>query len=174
MSANMPATAFIGLGSNLGDAVRNVIQARELLQQFAAEPIVSSSLWRSEPIDCPPGSASFVNAIVCLVPLPGLTPLSLLRELQRIEKDFGRAPKKVLNEPRPLDLDLISFGDAILATPELVLPHPRAHQRRFVLEPLAEIEPELVLPGFTRTVQQLLDELGAEQSITRVATLPPQ
>jgi 2-amino-4-hydroxy-6-hydroxymethyldihydropteridine diphosphokinase len=82
-----------------------------------------------------------------------------LAKLQALEKEFGREPKKVLNEARPLDLDLIAFGNHTCVTPRLTLPHPRATQRRFVLEPLAEIAPDLVLPGQTRTVKELLAEL---------------
>ena len=81
---------------------------------------------------------------------------------RELEKKFGRQPKKVLNEARPLDLDLIAFGQETRATPELTLPHPRAHLRPFVLQPLAEIAPDLVLPGRTQTVAQLLEEINGE------------
>ena len=72
-----------------------------------------------------------------------------------------------MNEPRPLDLDLIAFGGEVRATPELILPHPRAHLRRFVLQPLGEIAPEFMLPGQTRTVMQLLQTLDTSEQITR-------
>lgn len=97
--------------------------------------------------------------MVGLVPRAGETPELLLASLKSLEKKFGRRRKQVLNEPRPLDLDLITFGEETRHTPELVLPHPRAHQRRFVLEPLSEIAPRLVLPGQKRTVSQLLEGL---------------
>jgi 2-amino-4-hydroxy-6-hydroxymethyldihydropteridine diphosphokinase len=99
-------------------------------------------------------------------PLPSETPESLLRKLQTLEREFGRKPKKVLNEPRPLDLDLISFGSEVRTTKELVLPHPRAHQRRFVLAPLAEIAPHLVLAGQTETVTELLGGLRGDEAQT--------
>jgi 2-amino-4-hydroxy-6-hydroxymethyldihydropteridine diphosphokinase len=101
----------------------------------------------------------FVNAVVGFMPCEGETPESLLTKLRALEMEFGRQPKKILNEPRPLDLDLIAFGSESRATKELTLPHPRAHLRRFVLQPLSEIAPELVLPGQSKTVAQLLREL---------------
>ncbi len=131
----------------------------ERIQELAEGPILKSSLWQSTPVDCPPGSPMFVNAVVGLMPRTGETPESLLLKLQTLEKEFGRRPKKVWNEPRPLDLDLIAFGGEIRTTKALTLPHPRAHTRRFVLHPLSEIAPELVLPGQTQSVAQLLERL---------------
>jgi len=87
--------------------------------------------------------------------------------MQDLEKVFGRAPKKIINEPRPLDLDLIAFGQEIRNSPELILPHPRAHLRRFVLQPLSEIAPELVLPGQGKTVAELLAGLPPDDSMKR-------
>jgi 2-amino-4-hydroxy-6-hydroxymethyldihydropteridine diphosphokinase len=85
-----------------------------------------------------------------------------------LEKEFGRAPKTVLNEPRPLDLDLIAFGNELRNSPELILPHPRAHLRKFVLQPLSEIAPGFVLPGQGMTVSQLLAEISSEEIVTRL------
>ena len=162
------ALAYVALGSNLGESRRIVLDAIARLQDFSAGPIQKSSPWQTIPVDCPPGSPHFVNAVVALAPLPGETPESLLKKLRRLETKFGRAPKKVLNEPRPLDLDLIAFGDATRNTPELVLPHPRAHLRRFVLQPLSEIAPDLILPGQTQTVAELLAGLAENESVTRL------
>jgi 2-amino-4-hydroxy-6-hydroxymethyldihydropteridine diphosphokinase len=148
--------AFIALGSNLGDSAGNVLRAMTRLEAFSKHPILKSSLWQTEPVDCPPGSPNFVNAIVGLVPFADETPESLLLKLQALEKEFCRKPKKIHNEPRPLDLDLICFGNETRASKELTLPHPRAHQRRFVLGPLAELKPDLILPAQTKTVAQLL------------------
>jgi 2-amino-4-hydroxy-6-hydroxymethyldihydropteridine diphosphokinase len=97
--------------------------------------------------------------MVGLRPFPVETPQFLLRRLQELEKEFGRRPKKIPNEPRVLDLDLIAFGSQIVNSPELVLPHPRAHLRRFVLEPLNEIAPDFVLPGQKKSVRELLSSL---------------
>jgi 2-amino-4-hydroxy-6-hydroxymethyldihydropteridine diphosphokinase len=151
--------AIIALGSNLGDSAKVLGDTMMRLQQLSDEKILKSSLWQTSPVDCPPHSPKFVNAIVAIRPRPDETPESLLAKLQALEKTFGRTPKKILNEPRPLDLDLIAFGSAIRSTPELQLPHPRAHQRRFVLQPLAEILADWVLPEQTKTVLELLTEL---------------
>ena len=131
----------------------------ERLQELSEHPLLKSSLWRTAPVDCPPGSPGFVNAVVAFVPRQGATPESALARLQQIEREFGRKPKQVLNEPRPLDLDLIAFGSETRAGQELTLPHPRSHQRRFVLQPLSEIAPDLILPGQKKTVSQLLGDL---------------
>ncbi len=119
-------------------------------------------------MDCPPGSPQFVNAVVGLVPRSGETPESLLEKLQELESQFGRTPKKVLNEARPLDLDLLAFGDEVRSTPILTLPHSRTHLRRFVLEPLAEIAPELILPGQKVTVAKLSRELTSAEVVRKL------
>jgi 2-amino-4-hydroxy-6-hydroxymethyldihydropteridine diphosphokinase len=155
----MQNVAYVALGSNIGDARENVLKAIERLQKFSERPLEQSSLWKTTPVDCPPGSANFVNAVVALVPPAEETPELLLNKLQALEREFGRVPKKVMNEPRPLDLDLIAFGNERRNAPELTLPHPRAHQRRFVLQPLAEIAPDFKLPGQAKTVVQLLHDL---------------
>jgi 2-amino-4-hydroxy-6-hydroxymethyldihydropteridine diphosphokinase len=140
----------------------------QLLQEICAQPLLCSSLWQSTPVDCPPGSRPFVNAAVALEPAAHETPESLLTKLQEIEREFGRRPKKVLNEPRPLDLDLITFGSEVRSGPQLTLPHPRAHHRRFVLEPLNEIAPELILPGQTKPIRQLLAELVNDEVVRKL------
>jgi len=100
---------------------------------------------------------------------PDETPDSLLEKLQAIETEFGRTPKKMLNEARPLDLDLISFGNEIRASAELTLPHPRAHLRQFVLQPLAEIAPNLVLLGQEKPVSELLKQLTTAEIVRKLA-----
>ncbi len=155
-----PPVVFIALGSNRGDSRQIILQALERLQQLSDEPLQRASLWRTAPVECPPGSAPFVNTVVGLRAREGETPESLLGKLQELEKAFGRRPKMILNEPRELDLDLIAFGGLIRNTDCLKLPHPRAHERAFVLAPLAEIAPDLVLPKQTKTVRQLLEQLG--------------
>jgi len=147
---------YIALGSNLGDSRQNILKAMERLVSLSDQPVLKSSLMETEPVDCPPGSPKFVNAVVGLVPHTGETPESLLRKLRAIEIEFGRKPKTIMNEPRSLDLDLIAFGNETRNTLELVLPHPRAHLRRFVLQPLAEIAPDFVLPGQIKSVAELL------------------
>ena len=152
---------IIALGSNQGAPRRNVQEAMERLQMLSDHPICRSSLWESEPVDCPPGSPLFVNAVVALLPRLEETPFYLHAKTQALEIEFGRRPKVVLNEPRPLDLDLIAFGRQTLQTSTLILPHPRAALRRFVLGPLAEIDPEYRLPGLSCSVAELLARLPA-------------
>jgi 2-amino-4-hydroxy-6-hydroxymethyldihydropteridine diphosphokinase len=164
----LSALAFIALGSNLGDSPRVLRAAMNRLQSLSAAPLLRSSLWRTAPVDCPPGSPDFLNAVISLVPHEGETPETLLEKLRALEREFGRPPKTVLNEPRPLDLDLIAFGGELRATPELTLPHPRAHLRRFVLAPLAEIAAALVLPGHRASVRDLLAALPQTEVITLV------
>ena len=158
-------TAIIALGSNVGDSVGIIYAAFEKLQRFSNESIRRSSLWQSTPVDCPLGSPSFVNAAAVLTPLSDETPESLLAKLQALEKEFGRRRKVVLNEPRPLDLDLIAFGNEVRNTPKLILPHPRAHLRRFVLQPLSEVAPDFVLPGQKQTIAQLLAALPPGEQV---------
>ena len=170
--------AIIALGSNLGDSRQIILAAMARLQEFCDEPILKSSLWQTSPVDCPPDSPQFVNAMVGLVPRAGETPESLLAKLQSLEKEFGRQAKKIPNEPRPLDLDLIAFGNEIRPaapkrseggnSPELILPHPRAHLRRFVLQPLNEIAPELILPGQGKMVAELLAEFPVDERVKRI------
>jgi len=160
--------AFIALWSNLGESREVIQRAMERLQVLSDEPLAKSSLWETTPVDCPAGSPMFVNAVVGLRPRPGETPESLIGKLQLLEQEFGRQPKKVLNEARALDLDLIVFGKETRRTEGLVLPHPRAHERRFVLQPLSEIAADLILPGQTRTVAQLLGDLQPDAAMQKI------
>lgn len=162
-------SVLLALGSNLGDPASLIRCSMERLKTFSAKPLLCSSLWQSTPVDCPPGSPPFINAAVAFEPAVGETPESLLAKLQTLEREFGRRPKQVLNEPRPLDLDLIAFGSEIRSTPQLTLPHPRAHLRRFVLEPLKEIAPDVVLPGQSKPIRQLLAELVSDEVIRKLS-----
>jgi len=162
------ALAIVALGSNLGDSRQMIFNAMARLQTFSDEPILKSSLWQTSPVDCPPDSPKFVNAVASLAPRADETPESLLVKLHALEREFGRQAKKALNEPRPLDLDLIAFGNEIRHSPELTLPHPRAHLRRFVLQPLSEIAPDLILPEQGMTVTELLAGLPADEMVTRI------
>ena len=160
--------AYIALGSNLGDSRATILRAMDRLQELSTEPLAKSSLLETQPVDCPPGSPNFVNAVVGLIPLPGETPESLLQKMHALEKELGRTPKKVLNESRPLDLDLLAFGNETRSTPELTLPHPRSHLRQFVLQPLAEIAPGLVFPGQEKTVSELLSQLTSAEIVRKL------
>jgi len=166
------SVAFVAVGSNLGDSSKIVIDVFRRLAELSQSPLLKSSLWQTAPVDCPPNSPPFVNAVAGLVTRAGETPDSLLAKLQALEKEFGRQPKKVLNEPRSLDLDLIAFGTEVRAMPQLTLPHPRAHQRRFVLQPLSEIAPDLVLPGQSKTVAELLSKVPEDICMRRLVERP--
>jgi 2-amino-4-hydroxy-6-hydroxymethyldihydropteridine diphosphokinase len=157
--------AYIALGSNIGNSAGIVREAMRRLQELAASPLLKSSLWETSPVDCPPGSPPFVNAVVGLLPQPDETPETLLAKLQSLEKEFGRTTGRGFNEPRRLDLDLIAFGSETRNSPALALPHPRAQQRRFVLQPLNEIAPDLILPGQRLTVAELLAGLKTDEEL---------
>lgn len=164
----MNEVAYIALGSNMGDSENILRRAMDRLAEFSVAPVLKSSLWQTTPVDCPPGSPPFVNAVAGLTLERRETPESLLAKLLALEKEFGRKPKRVLNEPRRLDLDLICFGGEIRDAEALKLPHPRAMQRRFVLQPLVEIAPGLILPGQKKTAQQLLSGLESRERVLRL------
>jgi 2-amino-4-hydroxy-6-hydroxymethyldihydropteridine diphosphokinase len=160
--------AFIALGSNVGNSCQTVLRVMARLQELSAKPLLKSSLWETEPVGCPPGSPPFVNAVVALEPQPGETAESLLKKLNELEIEFGRSRTGVRNAPRPLDLDLIAFGAELRTRPDLILPHPRAHERRFVLAPFAEIFPGYILPGRVESVLDLLNKLPPEPRVKRL------
>jgi len=149
----------IALGSNLGDRTSNLQAARALLQELAipGEPFLTASDYQTEPLHCPPGSPVFYNSVV-EISYDG-SPAELLALTQTIEHRLGRATSPVQNAPRVIDVDLLYFGHEVIGTEALILPHPRIHERRFVLEPLAEIRPHLLLPGLDQTVSELLGAL---------------
>jgi 2-amino-4-hydroxy-6-hydroxymethyldihydropteridine diphosphokinase len=166
--AQFPSLAIVALGSNLGDSRRVIREAIGRLQSLSDHPLRASSLWQTTPVDCPPGSPLFVNAVVALRPRAEETPESLLRKLKALEAEFGLRRDDLRNHPRVLDLDLIAFGPAVRSSAGLTLPHPRAGQRRFVLQPLSEIAPGLVLPGLNATVAELLARLETDEAVTRL------
>lgn len=154
--------AYIGLGANLGDA-RAALQSA--LQALAALPGTrlrrQSSLYRSAPIES--SGPDYLNAVAVLE--TELGPHELLQALQAIERDQGRE-RPYRNAPRTLDLDLLMHDSLTLDTPELTLPHPRAHQRAFVLRPLAELAPQLQIQG-RGPVAELLEQVR-DQPIEKV------
>ncbi len=150
----------IALGSNLGDRPAQLDAGIAFLRSLSAyERIRESSRIVTAPVDCPPGSETFLNAVVEIEIDPQIfPPRELLKQLQAFELSRGRTAERELNAPRPLDLDIIYYGDVIVQDQELVIPHPRAATRRFVLEPLSHLRPDLILSGQTKTVRQLLEE----------------
>lgn len=152
------ATAYLSLGSNLGDRLRLIQEAVAALTVEAGPVTALSSLYETEPW----GFSSphrFFNVALALETT--LSPETLLAVTQRIERDLGRTHKSVDGRyaDRTIDIDLLFVGDAVLDTPALTLPHPRLHLRRFVLEPLCEIAPALLHPLLRKSVSQLLAEL---------------
>lgn len=119
-------------------------------------------------MDCPSGSPAFLNAVVEIATTR--PPAELLADLAALERDLGRPARRERNAPRPLDVDILYAGDLVFATPGLVVPHPRMTRRRFVLQPLAEIRPDLTPPGQTRTVAQLLATLPDSEAVRPVGT----
>jgi len=139
---------FVALGANLGDPVTTVKAALAALRELPQmELVTASSLYRTAPVGLTPGltdQPDFINAVVemsTVLPAP-----SFLTQLFAIEARFGRQ-RSVSNAPRTLDLDLLLYGDLVSADAQLTLPHPRLHERAFVLAPLVEIAPQLVIPG---------------------------
>ena len=154
----------IALGSNLGSRLANLQAARDLLKGIAIPDalFLQAPIYQTEPVGCPPDSGDFFNTVVEMA-FYG-EPLDLLEFTQAIEFKLGRRPQTQANAPRVIDLDLLYFGDRQLKTGMLELPHPRLTSRRFVLEPLAEIRPELVLPGDTVTIQEHLAHLESTEA----------
>ncbi len=148
----------IALGSNLGNRCVNLQQACCLIEQQISlqAPIIRSTVYQSKPANCPPGSGDFLNAVVLLKSAEQVE--AMLLRLQSIEQQLGRLPAPP-NAPRPLDLDILLAGTRIIETPDLILPHPRLHLRPFVLLPLAEVAPSLIIPGLQANANQLLARL---------------
>ncbi len=131
----------VALGSNLGDSVALVQKAFLSLQNIPQSVLLkTSSLYQTKPLDCPHAQNDYINAAALLQ--TQLSPLAFLKQLQKIENDFGRK-RPFFNAPRTLDLDLLCYENQVFNTKELILPHPRMHLRLFVLAPLCEIVPDL-------------------------------
>lgn len=155
----------IALGSNQGDLLAQFQKAADLLRPFhkgGSGDFLKSSIYRTSPVLCPPGSPDFYNAVVALNWERSLRDLLFLT--QDIEYFFGRVVKVERNAPRPMDLDILMAGDCVVHERDLIVPHPRMAERRFVLKPLADILPEAVVPGTGETVRQLLSKCRDEES----------
>jgi 2-amino-4-hydroxy-6-hydroxymethyldihydropteridine diphosphokinase len=158
--APVPVRAYVGIGANLGDPAATVRAAAQRLQPLGLRRL--SSLYRSAPVDAM--GPDYVNAVAELD--SALPPLALLRELQAIELEFGRE-RSYRNAPRTLDLDVLLHGEERIVSEALTLPHPRLHERAFVLHPLLELVPDLVVSGLGRLADhraavegQRLDRMG--------------
>jgi 2-amino-4-hydroxy-6-hydroxymethyldihydropteridine diphosphokinase len=158
---------LLGLGANLGDPVAQLGRAVEALSSSLRIGAVSS-LYRTEPV----GHADqpdFYNLVVR--GWTALEPAALLRAAQGVEAALGRR-RSFRDGPRTIDVDLLAYGDRVMRTPELTLPHPRLHLRGFVLHPLVEVAPEWTHPVLARTARELLSVAGVLERVERVGALP--
>jgi 2-amino-4-hydroxy-6-hydroxymethyldihydropteridine diphosphokinase len=152
------ATAYLGFGANLGDKQQQLLNAIERLTEMAGNIPAISGFYETAPW----GYSSpnpFLNAAVQLETL--LSPVELLTVTQQIEHELGRTAKSQDQHyaDRTIDIDILMYGDLILQSPDLILPHPLMHQRLFVLQPLAEIAPNLLHPVFNKTIAALYNEI---------------
>lgn len=152
-------TVLVGLGSNLGDSAYKLQAAADRLQNWLNAAVSRSALWQTTPVHCALDTPDFMNAVLSFTAPISLTPAALLAKLQSLEAAFGRPSQRLLNESRLLDLDLLAFGQLIMATESLILPHPRAHLRHFVLAPALEVAPNFIWPGTTKGISELLADL---------------
>lgn len=160
--------AGVAVGSNLGERLANLRNARKDIAALSGvlPPMRSSAIYETEPVGCEKGAAKFFNATIEFGYAGEAQ--DLLRALAAIEKLLGRSAAHARNASRTIDLDLLYFGELEIETAELHLPHPRMTQREFVLRPLADIRPDLVLPRQTEAVSALLLQLTSAGAVVRV------
>lgn len=157
----------IALGSNLGDREANLRRGVALLvERVHPTAIIAGGCYETAPVDCEPGTQAFLNSVIEIQ--AACTPAELHTHLQAVEQTMGRPVVREKNSPRSLDLDLLYAGDFVSDDPVLTLPHPRLHLRRFVLQPLADIRSELILPGHQRTIAEHLGALTDDPDEVRL------
>ena len=159
----------VALGSNLGNRLENLRAARKAIFNLASvkAPILSSAVYETEPVGCEPGAGKFLNAVVEFE--YGGDPARLLEQVIPIEEALGRRRHHPQNISRTIDIDLLYCGERRINDERLQLPHPRLHLRQFVLRPLADIRPDLVLSGQTNTVSDLLADFKDSGAVVRFA-----
>jgi 2-amino-4-hydroxy-6-hydroxymethyldihydropteridine diphosphokinase len=150
--------AFLSLGSNLGDREAHLLEALDRLEAAGIHTLRRSSIYETEPQDLP-NQPWFLNMVVEVE--TELFPRLLLARAQAIELGMGRR-REVSKGPRPIDIDILLFGNYVIRTRELQVPHPRMSERRFVLEPLAELAPDLSHPANGKTVREMLADVQAQ------------
>ena len=161
--------AGVALGANLGDRLPCLTTARIRILALpdVSEPFLSSAIYETEPVGCEPGAQKFLNAVIEIGHASSAR--QLLEDLGKIEATLGRPPAHRRNRSRTIDLDLLYHGVDLSDQPDLQLPHPRLHLRGFVLYPLSEIRPDLVLPRQTKTIGELAAELPPSPAVVRSA-----
>jgi len=169
------STAFemrtaVALGSNLGDPLGNLRAARKAIVDLAGvqPPVLSSAIYETEAVDCEPNAGKFLNAVLEF-DYEG-DPTDLWKKLMEIESALGRPRHHARNVSRKIDIDLLYAGEIHIDTQELQLPHPRMHSRQFVLQPLLDIRPDLILPNQTKTVRELLAQIDESGKVVRLTT----
>jgi 2-amino-4-hydroxy-6-hydroxymethyldihydropteridine diphosphokinase len=160
--------AAVALGSNLGERLANLRNARKDISALSGvlPPVRSSAIYETDPVGCEKGAAKFLNAVI-EIGYSGEADV-LLRELAAIEKILGRSATHARNVSRTIDLDLLYFGELEIETADLQLPHPRITEREFVLRPLADIRPDLILPKQSEPVGALLLRFTDASAVVRV------
>jgi 2-amino-4-hydroxy-6-hydroxymethyldihydropteridine diphosphokinase len=160
-------TAYLALGANLGDRLANLTAARQALSAAPDVRVAAASpLFETAPVGGPPGQPPYLNAVLRVETT--LPPRELLALGLAVEARCGRRRTERWG-PRPLDVDLLLYGEAVIEEPGLVVPHPELHRRRFVLTPLADLAPELVHPRLGKSIRQLLAELPAGEEVALLA-----
>ena len=163
----------IGLGTNLGDRLQNLRRAAISIDKLhrSSFPLLISPVYLTQPVDCEDDARSFYNMTMELE--FDSSPLDMLSRLRKIETDLGRPAERLRNTSRIIDLDILYAGDLVIDNDSLTLPHPRLTQRRFVLQPLADIRPDLILPCQSNSTASLLAKLkSGEPPLERIADSP--
>lgn len=152
---------FIGIGSNLGDKRKNIERVIEEIKRLNIIKVKKvSNLYETEPVGGPPQD-KFLNGVIEIE--TSISPKILLALLKTIEEEMGRKPSDVKWGPRQIDLDILLFGDLVIDEFDLKIPHPLMHKRRFVIEPLSEIAPEVIHPVLNKSISELFSALKSNE-----------
>jgi 2-amino-4-hydroxy-6-hydroxymethyldihydropteridine diphosphokinase len=158
-------TVYIGIGSNLGDPIQNCLDAVDRIGKIPDCNIIGvSKLYQTQPVGVE-GQGWYVNAVVSIS--TGISARDLIERLLDIEAGMGRTRERGRWEPRIIDLDILLFGQEIIHEEDLIVPHPRMHERRFVLSPMADLEPDLIHPSLGKTMTELLQEIPEDGQVVK-------